>query len=563
MEEKRYTKEELILNLKDTPPSVESVDNKELVEDEVEQVRVSEEEFDSFIKNGKTSEEILNRIADGIVQGAPCAKEVSSIYEQHAEEIEAKLREKYDNLESEKKELPIGPEGSPEQQEQIKKIEKAIQNQKKRTRLEALKEGVLLPLIKARGAYERIPQKYRKILTTSLRLGVMIVPAALVVAGLLDDDSRQGVQTIMDSIPEDTSVYMDGIQSGPVSSPDVTLQDIDVPAYGFPEAADVPVEQITSSVSDGGNTWNSIETALDDKGLMEGYDANQRNEVIDAIKDSAKELGPDEIRARGISSGDINIVQPGEQIDLTDLFEKHEDLFAHSLERVVEPLGEIDTGLTMSQTTPAVELNDPVADAMFGEENATSTESQNISLGEGVITPEVITHAEIQANLNTAVGGSTDAMASDTGARAISEKPIEIPNETANSTPPTTETFVPMSAMLERMPFDYKEVKSFFENFTVPSFIENVDGINLGELFPQGGGDIYHLLDPETGLSGYDVQDIYENRLPPEVDTNVAEQARRLVDLITNKYGHALPGVGEHESFFDFMKRTLGEFSKT
>jgi len=84
-------------------------------------------------------------------------------------------------------------------------------------------------------------------------------------------------------------------------------------------AIEVPVgaSKIEYVVEKGGTLWGGIEHNLEAKGVFEGMQGGQKTYVLDALKDKFATMSPAELRAIGITSGNINVIHPGDHIDLT------------------------------------------------------------------------------------------------------------------------------------------------------------------------------------------------------------------------------------------------------
>ncbi len=84
------------------------------------------------------------------------------------------------------------------------------------------------------------------------------------------------------------------------------------------EAPAAPSTQhIEYVVGNGGTLWGGIEEQLNAKGLLSNMHGGQKTYMIDAIKDKFAAMSPAELRAIGITSGRIDLIHPGDHIDLT------------------------------------------------------------------------------------------------------------------------------------------------------------------------------------------------------------------------------------------------------
>ena len=86
-------------------------------------------------------------------------------------------------------------------------------------------------------------------------------------------------------------------------------------AIETPEVA--PTQHIEYVVGKGGTLWGGIEEQLHAKGLLSNLHGGQKTYMIDAIKDKFSAMSPAELRAIGITSGRIDLIHPGDHIDLT------------------------------------------------------------------------------------------------------------------------------------------------------------------------------------------------------------------------------------------------------
>jgi len=66
-----------------------------------------------------------------------------------------------------------------------------------------------------------------------------------------------------------------------------------------------------------GTVWDGIEKTLQNQGSFEGLNESQQTIFTDSIKDRIALMSPEELHQIGISSDNINLVHPGETIDLS------------------------------------------------------------------------------------------------------------------------------------------------------------------------------------------------------------------------------------------------------
>ncbi len=87
------------------------------------------------------------------------------------------------------------------------------------------------------------------------------------------------------------------------------------------EAGDLIVEKVSHAhtVAEGENTWDIIEANLDSKNVLAGASEGVRTHIIDSLKDIVIKMGPEQLRDLGFSSGDANLINPGEILNMTFL----------------------------------------------------------------------------------------------------------------------------------------------------------------------------------------------------------------------------------------------------
>lgn len=70
-------------------------------------------------------------------------------------------------------------------------------------------------------------------------------------------------------------------------------------------------------VEKGSTLWGGIEAKLDTQGLFANMEEGQKNYVLAAIKNKFAAMSPEELQLIGFSSGNIDLIHPGDTIDLT------------------------------------------------------------------------------------------------------------------------------------------------------------------------------------------------------------------------------------------------------
>lgn len=81
--------------------------------------------------------------------------------------------------------------------------------------------------------------------------------------------------------------------------------------------ASATAPKIEYVVGQGETLWGGITEKLDEQGLLAGMQEGQKTYVIDALKDKFAAMSPEELRLIGIGSGNIDVIHPGDHIDLT------------------------------------------------------------------------------------------------------------------------------------------------------------------------------------------------------------------------------------------------------
>lgn len=100
----------------------------------------------------------------------------------------------------------------------------------------------------------------------------------------------------------------------------------EAPAASFPEhmgggSASVidaaPLDKIEVTVKPGDNLWNLIKERVDAQQLTANLNADQKIRFINSIKNEFAAMSPEELKAIGFGSGNIDMIHPGDTIDLT------------------------------------------------------------------------------------------------------------------------------------------------------------------------------------------------------------------------------------------------------
>ncbi len=79
-------------------------------------------------------------------------------------------------------------------------------------------------------------------------------------------------------------------------------------------------DKLVYEVKSGDNLWKIIEKKLENQNIFNGMNEGQRTYLIDSIKDKFAAMTPDELKEMGVSSGDINQLKAGDELDLSSVF---------------------------------------------------------------------------------------------------------------------------------------------------------------------------------------------------------------------------------------------------
>ena len=71
--------------------------------------------------------------------------------------------------------------------------------------------------------------------------------------------------------------------------------------------------------------WNIIKENLESSGTLDGLDERQRLVAIDTIENRFTGMSKDELIAIGIKSGNAHVIDVGEKIDMSALYESKVD----------------------------------------------------------------------------------------------------------------------------------------------------------------------------------------------------------------------------------------------
>ncbi len=151
-----------------------------------------------------------------------------------------------------------------------------------------------------------------------------------------------------------------------------------------PPAAET-ISAKTYDVQRGDNIWKIVDKALGDQKLNDG----QRTYAIDEIKDKFAKMTPEQLKAIGISSGDINKLSVDDNIDLKSVFGEKGGAITIATEHAQNISGD--------QVASIEQNNDKISD-FFGRNKGVEMTGENIDKvlqgnGDSLITPDDATSA--------------------------------------------------------------------------------------------------------------------------------------------------------------------------
>jgi len=138
-------------------------------------------------------------------------------------------------------------------------------------------------------------------------------------------------------------------QETPEVTPEPTPEVVPADTLVVPENVEPFVLEHT--VEKGDSLWKIIESDLESKNLLEGLDEGQRTHFIDALKDKFEAMSTADVEGIGISSGDIDLLDIGEKVDLSSVLDNSG--------LVAEALGEAGD-LSQEQIQNIVENNEEI-----------------------------------------------------------------------------------------------------------------------------------------------------------------------------------------------------------
>ncbi len=138
-------------------------------------------------------------------------------------------------------------------------------------------------------------------------------------AGQAIGNIAAGLADILETSPKEITYAMGTVQK---ELDVLTGEGAPVPETTSPEVSSAIGETPVAEhlVEKGDTVWSIIGEEAKERGFTEGLNTAQQTYLIDAAKDRLAAMNPAELREMGISSGDVNLIKPGEAIDLSSLF---------------------------------------------------------------------------------------------------------------------------------------------------------------------------------------------------------------------------------------------------
>jgi hypothetical protein len=309
----------------------------------------------------------------------------------------------------------------------------------------------------------------------------------------------------------------------------------------------LPEKEITFVAGHGtgesGHVWGGIAKSLDDRHLMEGFDEQKRNEVINAIKNKVATMSPEELHAIGISSGNPDLIYPGEHIDLTKVIEAKQDLFSHSLSQVHETVK-------------------PLADLSFDQSShiASSTNEAifNNSFSTPTTTPPIILHPEVSATpsaYETFANSAVDKVTVDaTPERVLGEQLANLTVEQANEALTELPTAEKIKRFLEKLSsLEFSDaIKEKVQILKDPSFMNDWTDAEKG-ISTRNAKEFYDL--GRKSLSDRELQSDSFKEGGVGVDSKDAVVA--VQSVMQELMARTTDRPKEDESVYDFLDRCL------
>lgn len=324
-------------------------------------------------------------------------------------------------------------------------------------------------------------------------------------------------------------------------------------------------------VPPGGTVWKAIEQKLN---TQEGFDilsAEQKAAFMNTLKNKLAAMSPAELKAIGISSGDINTLTTGEKINLAPIFQD-DKLLAHAATHMqqVAPNSVAPTPFEYPEEGPQpaqVIENSPEKNPVPAQviENQFNKQSG--------LTPGS-SERPISWNNNGSAAGRVEAHGGTTpgsGEAPIDWKASTVPystemphNDITNETPavriPKSEIFSPYEKMPQNIVPASPEVLAE-ANKTLQKDLDGLFGRRGFYTFGGNSGvDSAHWKDPKFGFANKTVADVMDAASHPNPSVSGAgianhTQTLKMKEYLDNvrTYSHLNPAPGEKVS--EYIKR--------
>lgn len=175
-------------------------------------------------------------------------------------------------------------------------------------------------------------------------------------------------------------------------APAATTSETAAPAAVQAEISSQTIPKIEFVVEKGGTLWGDIEAKLNSQGLFEGMEAGQKIYVIDAIKDKFAAMSPEELKDIGFSSGNIDVIHPGDRINLTGVLGDKELLpsVVHQAEMLSpEQIGSIETPKAVGVPAEALVPSAEPAPEQFMSQEILPNDPQVLAYAEQTVTADI------------------------------------------------------------------------------------------------------------------------------------------------------------------------------
>lgn len=160
--------------------------------------------------------------------------------------------------------------------------------------------------------------------------------------------------------------------------------------------AETGAEAVTSDikhvVESGDNVWNIVKENLSERGLLKNMNRAEQTYLIDSIKDEFAALSPEELKAIGISSGNVDMLEVGDTLDLSRVLGDKEFVAHMAEEATTLPEEDIESiAQNLEETGTEHASGETVANAVAEQrESPVSTTEQTQAPVEGTLVSENI-----------------------------------------------------------------------------------------------------------------------------------------------------------------------------